>query len=145
MTVPQGVTTIAICMIIITAGALIATIALVYAIFAFKSMVSNKVDEALAKVQPVVDRAEAIAEQTRQTAESVSAKVGAIAAKAEDTANRVGDSVQTVSEKVESAISPEVVTIAGIVGTAARCVQIYQDFVQLRHGNGGRTDRVEDA
>jgi len=130
-------------MIIITVVGAVAAVALIYAILNFKNMVKNRVDEAMAKIEPVVEQAKSIAEQARHTAESVSAKVEAIAAKAEDTANKVGDKVQAVSEKVEEAVSPQIVTAAGIVGTVARCVGIYKELKQLRRTNGGESQQTE--
>ncbi len=143
MTVSQGVTTIAMCMIILTVAGAAAAAALIYGIFAFKNMVRSKVDEAIAKVEPIVEQAKSIAGQARQTAESVSAKVEAIATKAEDTANKVGDKVQAVSEKVEEAISPQIVTAVGIVGTVARCVGIYKELKQLKHEGDGSSQQQE--
>ncbi len=132
MSVEAGVTTIAICMIIIVAGGFLALVAAAWAIFALKNTVNSKVDEAMEKIQPLIHQAEAIAAQARLTAESVSTKVDAIAAKAEATAVTVGDRVEAVSNKVEEAINPQVVAAAGFVGTVAKCVQIYRDLVQAR-------------
>lgn len=135
----EGVQTIAVCMVIITAAAFVTAAALVWAILAFKSMVSKKVDEAMSKIQPVVDQAKSIADQAKETTDKLSASIDAIASKAEETADTVGDKVKAVSEKVEGAVNPQIVTIAGIVGTAAKCAQIYHDVVKFREeGNGSR-------
>jgi methyl-accepting chemotaxis protein len=142
MTVSQGVTTIAICMIILTVAGSAAAVALIYGILTIKSVIKNKIDEAMAKIEPVVEQAKSIAEQARHTAESVSAKVEAIAAKAEDTANKVGDKVQSVSEKVENAINPQIVTAAGIVGTVARCVKIYKELRQIKCADDGKLQQT---
>jgi methyl-accepting chemotaxis protein len=132
MSVPVGVTIIAICMLILTVGTVLATGAIIWLIRGFKKMVGNKVDEAMAKVQPIVDQAQTIANQVGDTTEKLTSAVNTIASKAEETANTVGDKVKIMSEKVEDAVNPQVVTIAGMVGTAARCVQIYHDLVKLR-------------
>ena len=129
-------TIIAICQIIMTAAGFIAVIAFVYAIFAFKALISRKINEVMGKVQPVVDQAMSIAEQAKETAEKVSDRVDSIMTKAEDTADKVTDKVQSVSDKVEEAVNPQIVTIAGIVGTAARCVQIYKDIMDVRKQSG---------
>ena len=132
-------TVIAVCQVIMAAAGLIAVAGLVFAIFAFKGMISSKIDEVMSKVQPVMDRAESIAKQAQETAEKVSDKVDAIMTKAEETADTVGERVQSVSTKVEEAVSPQVVAVAGVVGTAVRCIQLYNDIVKTRcpaTGNG---------
>lgn len=143
--VPAGVQTIAICMIIMTVGVAVTAAALVYAIHRFRRLVDSKVDEAMARVQPLVDQATSIAEQAKQTADSVSIKIDAVATKIENTAIQVGDRIQTVSERVESAISPQVVTAAGIVGAAAKCVDIYRDLLRLRDEGRARSSSTDRA
>ncbi|MCL5104652.1 MAG: hypothetical protein M1133_11155 [Armatimonadetes bacterium] len=138
-----ALTIIATCQLIMTAAGVVAVGGLIYAIFAFKGMISSKIDEALSKVQPVIDRAESVAEQAKETAEHVSGKVDAIMAKAEETADTVGDKVQSVSTKVEEAMNPQVVAVAGVVGTAVRCLQLYSDIVKARRpGNGPHEPEV---
>lgn len=127
MSTVVSLTTIAICMIILTAATFLMTAGLVIAIFAFRKMISRKIDEAMDKVQPVVDQAKAIAEQAKNTTDRVSEKVDSIAAKAETTAERVGDKVQSVTEKVEESMSPQVMVAAGLIGTALRAFQIYRE------------------
>jgi len=125
---------IAVCQLITTAAGVVAVVAMVYAIIAFKKMISTKIDEAMNRVQPVVDRAEAIAQSAKETAEKVSEKVDHIMTRAESTAETVSDKVESVSTKVEEAMNPQVVAVAGVVGTAVRCMQIYRDIVQIRQG-----------
>ena len=132
-----SLTIIAICQLAITAAGIVAVGGLIYAILAFKRMISSKIDEAMNKVQPVIDRAESVAQQAKETAEHVSDKVDAIMAKAEETADTVGDKVQSVSTKVEEAMNPQVVAVAGVVGTAVRCLQLYSDIVKVRHAGAG--------
>ena len=127
-----SLTIIAVCQIILTAAIFIAVAGLIYAIFAFKKMISDKIDEAMGRVQPVVDQARGIAEQARDTAEKVSNKVDSIMMKAETTADRVGEKVQSVSERVETAINPQVAAAAGIVGSAVKCVQLFNDITKIR-------------
>ncbi|MCL5104129.1 MAG: hypothetical protein M1133_08440 [Armatimonadetes bacterium] len=136
MSTDTALTTIAICQLVMVVAGVVAVGGLIYAIFAFKGMISSKIDEAISKVQPVMDRAESIAEQAKETAEKVSDKVDAIMAKAEETADTVGDKVQSVSTKVEEAMNPQVVAVAGVVGTAVRCLQLYRDIVKVRHAGG---------
>ena len=132
MTSDTSLTIIAICQLIMTAGGLIAVSALVYVVLAFKKMISAKIDEVMDRVQPVVDRAESIAQSAKETAEKVSEKVDHIMARAETTADSVSDKVESVSVKVEEAMNPQVVAVAGVVATAVRCMQIYRDIMQLR-------------
>lgn len=129
-----SLTIIAICQLITTAAGVVAVVAMVYAILAFKKMISTKIDEAMSRVQPVVDRAESIAQSAKETAEKVSEKVDHIMDRAESTAESVSGKVESVSTKVEEAMNPQVVAIAGVVGTAVRCVQLYRDILQIRQG-----------
>lgn len=126
-----------------TAAGLVAVLALVYAIFAFKNMLSSKIDEAMSKVQPVVDRAESIAQQAKETAEKVSDKVDSIMTRAESTADTVSSRVESVSSKVEEAVNPQMVVVAGVVGTAVKCLQLYHDIAKIRHENSGSTGPCE--
>ena len=132
MSSQASLTIIAICQIILTISIFAAVGGLLYAIFSFKKMISSKVDEAMGKVQPVVDQAKAISEQARETVEKVSDKVDSIMTKAETTADKVGEKVQSVSEKVETAINPQVAAAAGIVGSAVKCIQLYHDINKVR-------------
>ena len=132
MSVPSGVTIIAICTLILTLGTILVTGAILWLILSFKKMVNNKINEAMAKVQPIVDQAQTVANQIGDSTQKLTSAVNTIATKAEETANTVGDKVKTMSAKVEDAVNPQVVTIAGMVGTATRCYQIYHDLVKLR-------------
>lgn len=137
MSSSAALTTIAVCQLIMTIAGVVAVIAIVYAILSFKKMVSAKMDEAMQKIQPVVDRAESVAQQAKETAEMVGEKVDSIMAKAETATETVTNRVQSVSGKVEEAVNPQVVAVAGMVGTAMKCVQLYKDIVQIKQGSGG--------
>lgn len=127
-----SLTIIAICQMIFALGGLLTAIALIYVLLSFKNMVSRKIDDAMASVQPVMDQAKSIAEQAKETADKVSVKVDAIMSKAETTANSVSEKVSTVSSRVEEAVNPQVATAAGIVGTAMKCYQLYRDLVSVK-------------
>lgn len=137
-----SLTIIAICQLVATVAVAALAGALVWAVFKFKRMISDKIDEAMAKVQPVVDQAQHIAEQAKATADNVSTKVDAIMAKAEDTADQIGCRVQAVSEKVEDAINPQVAAAAGVVGAVVKAVQLYQDVNSIRKRDG-QTEQEE--
>lgn len=128
---------IAICQMVFALVGVVVVIALIWAVRSFKKMISNKMDEAMGRVQPVVDQARSIAEQARETAESVGRKVDTIMAKAEDTADRIGEKVQTVSSRVEEAVNPQVAAAAGVVGAIMKAVQLYQDVSAMRQSVGG--------
>ncbi len=128
----SALTTIAICQIITTVMIFLGIGGLIFAIFAFKNMISKKLDELMNRVQPVVDRAESIAQSAKETAEKVSEKVDHIMTKAESTADSVTTKVQSVSNRVEEAVNPQVVAAAGVVGTAVKCMQLYRDIMQIR-------------
>lgn len=140
-----ALTTIAICQLIMTAAGVVAVAGLIYAIFAFKKMISNKIDEVMDRVQPVVDRAESIAQQAKDTAEKVSEKVDSIMARAESTADTVSTRVESVSSKVEQAVNPQVVAVAGMVGTAVKVMQLYRDIMQIRHNGSPAANVVESV
>ena len=140
MSSSSALTTIAICQLIMTIAGFLTALALIYVLFAFKKMISNKVDEAMGKVQPVVDQAKAIAEQARQTAEMVGSKVDSIMTRAESTADKVGEKVESVTTKVDEAVSPQVATTAAVISGAIRCIQIYQDINRIRDEGLGRRE-----
>lgn len=136
-------TVIAICQILLTLAGVAAVAVLIYAVFSLKKLVSTKVDEALNRVQPIVDQAKSIAEQARDTADKVSDKVDTIVSRAEMTAERVSERVDTLSAKVEEAMSPQMVTAAGIVGTAVKCAQIYKGIVSGKQDSEGSRESDE--
>ena len=127
---------IAICQLLGAITAIAAVSALIYGVFSFKRMVSSKMDEAMAKVQPVVDHAQHIAEQAKATADNVSSKVDAIMTRAEDTADQIGNKMQEVSDRVEEAITPQIAVTAGVVGAVVKAVQLYQDVNTARRKDG---------
>ena len=97
-----------------------------------KKMVDEKVDEALAKVQPILDQATAVANQAKATADTIGAKVDSIANKAETTAGKVGDTVQLLSGKVDQAVTPKVAAAIGIAGAAIKLVELYSTINKMR-------------
>ncbi len=181
--------TIAICQIIITATIFLAAAALVIAVFMIKNMINRKIDEAMGKVQPIINQAKAISEQARETVDEVSAKVdsimtrvesttgevsskvdsimakvddtvdnisgqvnstvGSIMKSTENTVEQVSGTVTGVTKRVEDAVSPQVATAANLVGTAAKCYEIFRDITKLRQtrqsvqGNGGEQDTLD--
>ena len=128
-----SLTIIAICQILFAALGLFAVAGILYAIFSIKKMVNDKIDDAFARIQPVVDQAQSIAEQARETTEKVSAKVDSIMSKAETTADQVSSRVVTATNKVESTINPQVATTAGVIGAAFKAYQLYQDFMSIKN------------
>lgn len=128
---------IAVCQILSTIAGIAAVAVITYAVFAFKRLVNTKVDQAMDCVQPIVEQAKSIAEQARETADKVSEKVDTMVARAETTVDIVGGRVEAVSSKVEEAVSPQVIAVAGIVGTAVKAAQIYRDIISARQGPDG--------
>jgi hypothetical protein len=129
MTSSASLTAIAICQVLTALAGLATAVVLIYAVVSFRQFINRKVDEAMNRVQPIVDEAKSVAEQARETAEKVSEKVDTMVTRAGTTVDRVGDQVESVSAKVEEAISPQVIAVAGILGTAVKCAQIYKDIV----------------
>jgi len=97
-----------------------------------RKMIDEKVDEALAKVQPILDQATAVANQAKATADTIGAKVDSIANKAETTAGKVGDTVQLLSGKVDQAVTPKVAAAIGIAGAAIKLVELYSTINKMR-------------
>jgi len=142
MSSEASLTTIAICQLLTTIAWIVVVAAIVYAVFAFKKLVQTKIDEAMGRVQPVVDQAKAVAEQAKETAENVSSKIDSIMTAADRTAEHVGATVRNVSTSVESAVSPQVATAAGLVTAAVKCVEIYRDVNKSRRPKVERSEEV---
>lgn len=126
---------IAICQMLFVVIGIIAAAAILWAVLSFKKMVQQKMDEAMSRVQPVVDRATVIAEQAKETADKVkvttdniSAKIDSIVGRAETTADKVSDRVDSVTSRVEQSVSPQVAQIAGIIGMGIKLYDIYRDM-----------------
>ena len=132
MTTEASLTTIAICQLAAAIAMLALAVGLLYAVFAFKRMISKKIDHAMAEVKPVAEQARSIAEQARHTADTVSEKVDSIMTTAEDAATSAGNTVQSVSRRMEEAVNPQIVNIAGLVATIAKCVQAWHDVSACR-------------
>lgn len=123
---------IAICQIVTLLAVVVIAAAVVWLIVWLKKFVSSKVDEAMSEVKPIIEQARGIAEQAKSTADTVAERVDSIMSTAEDTVGSVGDTVKSVSGKMEAAVDPRVVNLAGIVGTAAKCVQIARDVKTIK-------------
>ena len=131
MSSSTSLTIIAICQLLSVIAAIVAVGAMVWVFFAFKKLVSKKIDEAIGLVKPVADQAKSIAEQARKTADTACERVDTMMSRMESTVDTVGDKVEAVSAKVEEAISPQMIAAAGVVGTAAKAAQIYRDIKKV--------------
>ena len=139
MTTLQSLNAIAICQIIITVLFFITAGAIVFAIVMLKKMLEKKLNQAIAMMQPVVDKAKVVADQAqtiavqaKETTENVSAKVEAMIDKAESTADNVESKIRVASVRVDEALNPQVMTAAGIVGIGLRLFQLYRDITKIR-------------
>lgn len=132
MSIETSVTWIAICQIIITLMVFLTAAALIFVLIKFKKLVSDKVDEALSRVQPIVDQTREIAEQAKDTAEKVSEKVDSIMTKAETTATKVTERMDNVTAKVQESVSPQAVNIAGYVAAGLKALQLFKDISAAR-------------
>jgi methyl-accepting chemotaxis protein len=126
-----SLTIIAICQLLTLIAGIVTMGALVWVFFAFKKLVSKKIDEAIGLVKPVADQAKAIAEQARKTADTACERVDTMMSRMENTVDAVGDKVEDISARVEEAISPQMIAAAGVVGTAAKAAQIYRDIKKV--------------
>lgn len=122
-----ALTTIAICQLVGTVIFIVASIVLIYAVFSIKKMVSDKVDQAMSRVEPIAEQAKAIAEQARETTDMISFKLDSITSKATTTADSVTDKILNVASKLDTAVSPNMATIAGIVTMAAKAYNSYKE------------------
>lgn len=132
MSSSASLTTIAVCQIILTAATFILTGVLIYAMFAVTKILSAKIDYAMSRIQPVLDKAESIAEQAKDTTQRVSGKVDSIVSKAETTAEKVSEKVEEVSSKVDEAVTPRIAAVAGLAEAAAKLFQAYRELKNLR-------------
>lgn len=132
MSTEHALSTIAICQLITTIMVFLTAGALIAVIFLFKRMVSQKADELMSRVQPIVDDAKAVAEQAKETAEKVSEKVDSIMTKAEDTADKVTTRMDSVTAKVEEAVSPQAATVAGYAVAAMKAFQLFQQVAAVK-------------
>ncbi len=122
----------AICQLVSTIAIVALAIGFIYMFFSMKKMVNDRVDEAMTKVQPILDQATAVANQAKATADTIGAKVDSIANKAETTAGKVGDTVQLLSGKVDQAVTPKVAAAIGIAGAAIKLVELYSTINKMR-------------
>lgn len=128
-----SLTTIAICQLITTVMIFLTAAGLIIAIIMFKRMIGAKIDEAMNRVQPIIDQTKEIAEQAKETAEKVSEKLDSIMTKAESTATKVSDRMDSVTAKVEQSVSPQAATIAGYVTAGLKAAQLFKDILAVRH------------
>jgi len=132
MSTGASLTTIAICQLVATIAMLALAGGLLYAVFAFKRMISKKIDQAMAEVKPIAEQARSVAEQAKRTADTVNEKVDSIMTTAEDAAASAGNTVQNVSRRMEEAVNPQIVNIAGLVGTIAKCIRAWHEASAAR-------------
>lgn len=133
MSTQTALTWIAICQMLATLSILAVAIGLLVAIFTFKKLISDKIDQAMNRVQPIIDQTKEIAEQAKETAESVSEKVDIIMTKVEGTADKVTSRVDNVTAKVEDAVSPQAATVAGYAAAAVKAFQLFQTIASAKH------------
>jgi len=132
MSTGASLTTMAICQLVATIAVLALVGGLLYVVRGFKRMVSTKIDQAMAEVKPIAEQARSIAEQAKCAADTVSEKVDSIMTAAEDAATSAGNTVQNVSRRMEEAVNPQIVNIAGLVGTIAKCIQAWREVSAAR-------------
>jgi predicted PurR-regulated permease PerM len=132
MSTSVALTIIAICQMLATIAVVIAAGAIVAGIFIFKKLISDKIDQALNRVQPILDQTKEIAEQAKETAEHVSEKVDIIMTKVEGTADKVTSRMDNVTAKVEDAVSPQAATVAGYAAAAVKAFQLFQTIASVK-------------
>lgn len=123
MSTEVSLTTIAICQLVCAIAAIVLAAGVLYGLFAFKRMISVKIDQALGEVRPIAEQARSIAERARSTADTAADKVDSIMTAAEDAAVGAGDAVRNVSRKMEEALNPQVVNVAALAAAFVKCVR----------------------
>lgn len=144
MSTQVSLTIIAICQLLTIIALLAIGGGLIYAIIMLKRMVSEKTDEMMSRVQPIVDQTKEIAEQARETAEKVSEKVDSIMTKAESTASRVTERVDHVTAMVEESVSPQAASIAGYVAAGLKAFQLFKDISASRASSSSQKHGLSD-
>ena len=144
MSTQTSLAIMAICQLLATAAIVTAAVGLVYVAIFFKRMVSDKVDELINRVQPILDETKSVAQQARETAEMVSDKVDSIMSKAEDTAGRVTGRMDSVSAKVEEAVSPQAASAAGYAVAAVKAFQLFQQIANIKHTAGKSSTKKDE-
>lgn len=132
MSTSDALTAIAICQMLSTLAVLAAAAGLLIAVFMFKKLISDKIDQAMNRVQPILDQTKQIAEQAKETAELVSDKVDVIMTKVEGTADKVTSRMDNVTAKVEGAVSPQAATVAGYAAAAVKAFQLFQTIASVK-------------
>ena len=132
MSTQTALTWIAICQMLATLSILAVAIGLLVAVFSFKKLISDKIDQTMNRLQPILDQTKEIAEQAKETAEHVSEKVDIIMTKVEGTAEKVTSRVDNVTAKVEDAVSPQAATVAGYAAAAVKAFQLFQTIASVK-------------
>jgi hypothetical protein len=144
MSTQASLTLIAICQVVTMLMVVAIGAGLIYAILMMKKMISQKVDELMNRVQPIVDQTKDIAEQAKQTAEMVSEKVDSIMSKAEGTATRVTERMDNVTAKVEESVTPQAANIAGYVAAGLKALQLFKDISAARESSSARKHHTDE-
>ena len=132
MSTEASLTIVAICQLVVALAVLALAGGVLWAVFAFKRMVATKIDQAMAEIKPIAEQARSVAEQAKRAADTASEKVDAIMTTAEDVATSVGNTVQSVSKRMEEAVNPQIVNLAGLVGTIVKCIQVWKEVAAVR-------------
>lgn len=130
MTQEQALTMMAWCQLVSAIGMVCVFVALIYLIKTTKKYLDLKVNEILAKLEPVVQQAKAVTEQAKETVDLVGTKIDSITDKADTAVTKVGHTVQLFSGKLEKAVTPKVASVLAIVGAATRLLQLYQSITK---------------
>ncbi len=133
LTTQNSLTIVAVCQLVATLAVVALAGGLLYVVFAFKRMISTRIDQVMAEGKPSAESARSMAEEAKRVADNASEKVDAMMTTAEDAATSIGNTLQSVSKRVDEAVNPQVVAIAGLVGTIAKCVQACRDASTICH------------
>ena len=132
MSTQTSLAIMAICQLLATIAIITAAVGLIYVVIFFKRMISDKVDEMINRIQPILDETKGVAQHARETAEMVSEKVDSIMTKAENTAGNVTSRMDSVSAKVEEAVSPQAASAAGYAVAAVKAFQLFQQISTIK-------------
>lgn len=127
MSESNSLTLIAVCQLVLTITVLALCVGLLYSAVCLRRTISNKMDQLLAQIKPISERAQAIAEQAKQTADKALEKVDSMMTAAEDAVVSASDAARNVSRKIDESFSPRMAKVAALAVSIVRCARVWHD------------------
>lgn len=131
MAVVDWVEIIAICMIVIAASIMFASIAIVLLALRLRKSVGTLT----IKVQPLISQATETAKTAKSIAETAKSHADGILNKAENTVDVVTRKVKTTTNVLQDSLNPPIVTVASVLTGVSRGLEVLSQM-RKRGGNG---------